>query len=363
MPVKKEKKSFLNIDVSLGGVSLVEKAVFAKHLAVMLNAGLVLVDAFEIAVDSANGKFKKVLKKVYTSLEAGNTLADSLSKYPKVFSGLFIDVTRAGEIAGTLPENLENIAGQLDKEHKLVSKVKGAMAYPSVILVAAFFLALGMSYYILPQITPLFTGLKVELPVTTRMVMWFSKVMQNHGGKVILGTIVGISSLVWLAKQPFTHPFTHWVLLKMPIAKRIVVNNNLARFCLTLGTLLRSGIPIDESLQITNRTVSNYYYRRLLLKVAKNIERGSTVSSNLKRREDLFPKLVTSMIHVGEESGKLDETLLYLADFYELEVDNATKTLTTALEPVLLVVIGVVVGVLALSIITPIYEITGSIKR
>jgi type IV pilus assembly protein PilC len=362
-PIKKSKGVNLNINISIGKVSLTQKAVFAKHLSVMLKAGLTINEALEIAEESSKGKMKSILAKVRSGVESGNSLADSFEKYPKVFSRLFIDVTRAGEKSGSLSENLENVAMQIEKERQLVSKVKSAAAYPTVILVAAFFLALGMAYYVLPQITPLFSGLDIELPITTRMVIWFSDLMRDSGGRLLLGIFIGFSFISWLAKQKFSQPVTHWLTLHLPIISKISHNSNLARFSLTLGTLLKSGLTIDEALEITKRTVPNYYYRKFLTLVGQRIERGSTMSVNLAKKRKLFPRLVTSMVHVGEESGQLDESLLYLAEYYEGEVDTATKTLTTALEPILLIVIGLVVGTLALSIITPIYEITGNVRR
>lgn len=360
---KKQKQSILSADLAIGRVTLVQKAVFAKHLAVMLASGMLINEALHVSGSAAKGKMRSVILGLAGSVESGNSLSDAMRTYPKIFSGLFIDVVGAGEASGNLPENLENIASQLEKEKNLISKVKSAMTYPAVILVAAFIMALAMSYYVLPQVTPLFTGLGVELPLTTRLVIWFSTLVQEHGGKLFIGIVSVITITIVFVKQQFSHPITHWILLKTPIVRSIVRNSNLARFSLTFGVLLRSGLTIDEALNITSRTVPNYYYRKAIRTTWKSIQKGATVADTLARHEKLFPKLLTSMVHVGESSGKLDESLVYLASFYELEVDSSTKTLTTAIEPILLLGIGVVVGTLALSIITPIYEITGNVSR
>lgn len=359
----KKRKSLLQLDISIGRVPLVQKAVFAKHLAVMLKSGLLINEALAIAEESARGKMKRVIEDVKKSVESGNTLSSSLGKHPKIFSGLFVDVARAGEESGTLAQNLGNIANQLEKEANLKSKIKSAMAYPVVVLVAAFIMALAMAYYVLPQITPLFTGLNIELPVTTRIVIWFSNVVQQYGDKLFLGIILFILAAAWTVRQKFSYPVTHGLFLRVPLLKKISMNSNLARFSLTLGTLLKSGLVIDEALDITTRTVSNFYYRRAIGRAAKKIQKGGGLAPNLILEQSLFPRLVSSMVHVGEQSGTLDETLLYLADFYEREVDSSTKAFTIALEPMLLIVVGVVVATLALSIITPIYEITGNIGR
>ncbi len=280
---QKGKGSALSQDIAIGKVTLTQKAVFAKHLAVMLAAGLLINEALEIAEDSSKGKLKSIIKRVRRSVEAGNSLADSFAAYPKVFGGLFIDVTRAGERSGNLSGNLENIAAQLEKEKNLISKIKSAMAYPTVILVAAFLLALGMSYYVLPQITPLFTGLNVELPLTTRVVIAFSTLVQEHGVRLILGILIGAFILVWAVRQKFSHPVTHWISLHMPIIRHITMSSNLARFSLTLGTLLKSGLTVDEALEITERTVPNFYYRHAIKKTARRIQKGTSVSANLSQ--------------------------------------------------------------------------------
>lgn len=358
-----KKLPFWKKEISFGRVSVVDMAVFAKHLSVMIEAGLTVHESLEIAADSAKGKLKKVIGKLVGFIEEGTSLADAMAKYPKVFPGLFTDVVRAGEASGTLAGNLTNIAEQLKREEQLVRRVKSAMTYPAIVLIAAFFLALGMAYYILPQITPLFKGLKgIELPLSTRMVLWFSDLMRAHGLAVVTGSLAILVGVVALARANFSQPVTHKILLKFPLLKHISKSSNLARFCLTFGTLLGSGVNIDNAVQITSGTVTNRYYRLALAKVASEIQSGKSMAENLQQFEHLFPKLVINMVNVGEQSGNLSETLLYLADFYEQEVDTSTTALTTALEPILLLLIGVVVTTLGLAIITPIYEITGSVS-
>ena len=362
---KKTRESFLKRDFSLpfGRVSLVQKALFAKHLAVMLRSGLPINEAFTIIIDSNKGRFKNVLKKILISVQNGNTLSSSFERFPAVFGGLFVNTTRAGESSGTLEENLENLAVQLEKEKELQAKITGAMVYPAFVMFAAFIMGMGMSFFVLPKITPLFEGLKVNLPWTTRVLISFSHFVQNSGVPLFFGIVLGIVFLIWLNRQKFVKPVTHFVLLYFPVIKNISRNANLARFCRMLGMLLRSGLNIDEALGITADTLGNYYYRTALTKVSRRIGKGNKLSTNLNEYAKYFPPMVVSMVRVGEESGKLEETLLYLADFYDLEVDGATKALATAIEPILLLFIGGVVMVLALSIITPIYSITSGISR
>jgi type II secretory pathway component PulF len=358
-----KKKGIMNMNFEFGGVSLVEKALFAKHLAVMLKSGITITEALTISADSAKGKMSQILEQVGESVASGNTLSDSFARFPKVFDGLFINTTRAGESSGTLVESLENISTQLEKEKELSSKIKGAMVYPMVVLIAAFLLGLALAFFVLPKITPLFEGLKVDLPFTTVWLIKFSHFIQNNGLSFFLSIIGATALLVWLARQKFSRPFTHMLLIKIPIIKNIVLNANISRFARTLATLLRSGVRIDESLDIVKGTVGNFYYRKALERVSRNIRTGSRLSNNLELAPELFPILVTKMVNVGEQSGKFEETLTYLAEFYEDEVDTATKNLSTAIEPALLIFIGLVVAFLALSIITPIYNITGNIQR
>jgi len=361
--VKKQKNSALEMNISIGRVSLTQKALFAKHLAVMLKSGLTITEALDIAKNSTEGKLKKVLGDVLKSVRSGRSLSESFQNHPKVFSELFINVTYAGEKSGTLVENLENISDELKKEKDLITKVKGAMVYPIVVLGATFALGMVLAFVVLPKITPLFEGLKVDLPVTTRSLIWFSHFIQDYGLYLFFGIIGAIFFFLWLIRQEFSKPVTHKILLNTPILKNLVINTNLSRFARTLRMLLKSGVNIDESLNITKKTLSNYYYRNVLEDVSKRVGMGVKLADAIEAHNNLFPLLLVKMVNVGEQSGKFEDTLFYLADFYEAEVDASTKTLATAIEPALLIFIGLTVGFLALSIITPIYDITGNIQK
>lgn len=356
-------KRFLNISLSVGRVGLTQRAITAKHLAVMLKSGLSITEALAVARDSAGGKLRRILGKVLKSVESGHTLSSSLAEHPKIFSGFFVNAVYAGETSGTLSESLENIAEQLEKEKELVSKVRGAMVYPIIVLTVAVILGAILSFVILPKIIPLFEGLKVDLPWTTRMLIKFSRFMEQYGSYVLIGGAVLVVLLFWLSRRTFSQPFTHRLLLFLPVFRKVSHDVNLARFCRTLGMLLKSGVTIDAALNITADTTRNFYYRQALLEVGRDVGRGAKLSKSLERFNHLFPPLVTRMIKVGEESGRYEETLFYLANFYEVEVDTSTKSLSAAIEPALLIVMGLVVGFLALAIITPIYDITGRIGR
>jgi type II secretory pathway component PulF len=255
------------------------------------------------------------------------------------------------------------VAKQLTKEKELIDKIKGAMFYPLIILVLGLVIGLALAFFVLPKITPIFTALKVDLPITTRFLIWFSGLIQNYGF-ILLAILVGfIIFAIWLARQKFFKPVSHFLFLHLPIISKLSRYKNLSQFCRTLGTLLRSGLSLDEALQITENTVSNYYYKKSIAEVGRRISRGGTLSENLTEYSEYFPRLTIGMIRVGEKSGSLEEEFFNLANIYETEVDNTAKTLSTAVEPILLIIIGVIVGGLALSIITPIYKITGSVYR
>ena len=358
---EQQKKSMLNI--SFGGASLKDMALFAKNMAIMLKSGLPLYEAVSIAQESSQGKLKQALDEVSQSIQSGQSLSDSFARHPKVFSGLFVNATMAGESSGTLVENLENISTELEKERELKSKIQGAMVYPIVVLITAFILGMVLALVVLPKITPLFSGLRIELPFSTRVLIAVSEFMQAYGIWFAIAMFGAVFAFVWFIRQKFSHPITHRIMLLTPIIKKVNRASSLARFSRTLAMLLRSGVRIDEALEITAHSTKNYYYRKAILTISDRIKKGSKLSDNLARFPSYFPPLLTRMVGVGEESGEFEDTLFYLAEFYEDEVDQSTKALSTAVEPILLFLIGGVVAFLALSIITPIYEITGNIKR
>jgi len=360
---KKAKKSLLEKDVSIGGVSIDQKVVLVKNLSIMLKAGLTITEALKINLDQASGKLKKVLRGVLKSVMSGHSLSESLNRYPRIFTGLLSNIVQAGEISGTLEENLKNIAQQLERDKELRAKIKGAMFYPIVVLVAAFLLGIAVTFLVLPKITPLFEGLKMDLPITTRVLIFISHAIKDNGVLIFLGLAGFIILTLWLVKRKFSRPITHYLLLKIPLLGNITKKTNITRLCGILGILLKSGLNINEALEVVQKTLNNYYYQDSINDIVKSVTRGGGIANNLAKYPNLYPKIMVRMIQVGEKSGKLEEVLFYLADYYNTEVENSTKSLSNSIEPVLLIIIGLGVGFLALSIITPIYEITGNVRR
>jgi type IV pilus assembly protein PilC len=355
-------KNFLKKEFHFGKISLSEKYLFAQHLSVMLRSGVPLLEALNILQEQAEGKFQIVLSKVLSSINAGQTLANSLARQPSVFSGLFVSMVRSGEVSGNLEKSLVNISSQLKKQEELENKIKIALLYPAIVVAIAIIVGSLMSYFVLPRIAPLLKGLTVELPLSTKILIWFSDLMKNYG-LIIFGGLFLISTVLnWLRQQSFVYPFTHFCLLKFPVINKIIINSELARFSYTLSSLLSSGINIDKALEITKETLNNFYYSSSVYKIQKRVMKGNKVSKSLIDFSELYPGIFINMVRVGEKSGELDKVLLYLSNIYEKKLNDAVEYLVIIIEPLFLVIIGLLVTFLALAIITPIYEVTGNIS-
>ena len=358
--------SSINLKINipfLNRVSLNQIAIFSKQMAIMMASGVNIIEALSIARDSSTGKFSDVIGKVIASVEAGRPLADSLQVHQDTFSNLYISTVKIGESSGNLPESLTNLSEQLEKQRELTAKVKGVLMYPAIILTAIIGVGIFVFYFILPKILPLFRQLDVELPLTTIILIWIATLVENHGILLLIGFILVIIATPLVLKWKKLNPITHWLMLNTPGLKTFVKSITLASFCRTMGILLKSGINIDQALEITGNSLNNHYYTKALIEVEQNVIKGASLGPTLTIHDNLFPKLVTQMISIGEESGNLDEAFTYLSEYYEKEVDNAAKTLPSLIEPVLLLVIGMMVGFLALSILSPIFKITGSVRR
>ncbi|MDP3971231.1 MAG: type II secretion system F family protein [bacterium] len=369
MAIKKNKqdtlveKNLFQNEVTIGKINIEQKMLFAKYCAIMLASGIPIVETIRITVDQSSGKMRRVLIKVLKTIETGQKLSDALAKFPKVFSELYVNMVKIGEESGTLEQNFTYIASQLKKDKELRDKIKGALIYPITVLGAAGILGFSFALFVLPQLSGFFSGLRIELPLSTRILLWLSNFFDQYGIEVFLVVVVGGSFLAWVIRQKFSQPVVHWIVLRIPIVKGVVKYTNLIQFCRTLSLLLKSGLTIDNALKITHNTVSNYYFKQAITDITKHVKRGASVSEHIAFHEDIFPKIVSRLVSVGEKSGRIEENLNYLADFFDDELDNTTKSLSTALEPVMLIFIGLVVAALAISIITPIYEITGNITQ
>ncbi|MDP4008577.1 MAG: type II secretion system F family protein [Candidatus Peregrinibacteria bacterium] len=357
-----EKKSLFQKELSIGGINATAILLFTKHLAITIKSGLTLVEGLEILLDQSKGKMESVLIGVLETVRSGKSFSEALCAYTKYFSPIYINMVRTGELSGTLEDNLARLVIDLNKAQILRRKIKSAMIYPMFVFVAVFGLGMSVALFVLPKILPLFRTLDVELPITTRGLIWVAEVFENHGFSLLVGTVLGVTLLLWLLRRDFVKPFTHRLILKIPVVKTIVRNINLERFTRTFGTLLESGLPLDQSLQITADAMENRAYHSVVLSFLPEVKSGNSLLMAVSKHPKLFPMITSRMIGVGEKTGNLDNTLKYLAGFYEDEVDETTKNLSTVLEPVLLIVIGIIVGTVAISILGPIYQITGNLS-
>lgn len=354
--------SFMSL-LGVGWVPNVVKVTFAKHMSLMIKAGLPIDEAVRVLAEQAQGRFRKALTGVLSAVEGGRQLSEGFAQYPKIFPELFIATIRAGESSGTLERSLDDLAVQLTKSYDLQRKIKGAMIYPVLVLVAAGGIGMGLSLFVLPRIIDLFDSITVELPLATKIMIGFSRFMAAYGVPFTIGVILGLFGLIQLMGWKPIRPFSHGLLLRMPIFGKLARNFNLALFSRTMATLLKSGVTIGDAFEITSNTISNARFKKALLRVRQGTETGVPASTVLEEFPRLFPSIATRMLAVGERSGKLEETFQYLAEFYEDEVDVTSKNLSTILEPVLLIFIGLTVAYIAVAIITPIYNFIGNIER
>ena len=325
-------------------VPLQEKILFTKNLALTLKSGVSLVNSLALLKRQAKSPS---LKKILDSL-----IRDAES----------VNIIKIAEVSGTLPENLLYLGGELQKQHDLRRKVKGALVYPVIILIATVVIAVTMVVFVFPKILPLFQNAKVELPFTTRLLIVVSKLVSDYGILLFVGAvalIVGFRLFLKLKSFRFAYNIA---LSYLPIVGRSIVNYNMANFTRTLALLLRSGVKIIEALAITSRTTGNLVYRRELEKSAEYVRTGEFLSKYLSQKPKRFPALLANMIEVGENTGNLNDNLFYLAEYYENEVDDFVKNLSNILEPILLLFMGGIVGFIALSFITPIYQLTKSFQ-
>lgn len=346
-------------------VSFLDKVFFTKHLSVMLKSGIVLNEAVAILKDqSKNSAFKKVLSGVLADLDNGQSLSVSLGKFPKTFDFLYLAVVSTGEDSGTLEDNLDYLAKELTKQYEFRKKVQGALLYPAIIFVTMSVVGAVISLFVLPQLTELFKSLDVELPLATRILLAFAQTMKTNGPIIIAALFGFIVLIVALIKTPFVKPIWHSLILKLPIFGPYFQNIQLALFCRTFGIMLKSGLPIVNALKATEESAENMVYKSYIKRLLKAVEGGKTLESELiTNRYPYMPLIVTRMIGVGEKTGKLDEVLLYLGEFYEEEVDGMTKNLPTLIEPILLIFMAGMVGFLAYAIISPIYQFTGAVGK
>ena len=348
---------------SIRKIKLIDKITFIKNLSVMIKAGLPVSKALRIiTVQTTNPRFVKVLIDISRQVEGGTSLADSMQKYPRVFPSIFVSMVHVGEVSGNLEQNLGYLAEQMQRDYDLMSKAKGAMIYPVVVMVAMAIVGFLMFTLVLPKLTSTFTDLNVQLPFMTRVVIGMVNVFAHFGILLLVGTIGLVVAFIYWRRTESGKKVIHKAVLYIPIFAPIVIKINTARFVRVFSSLIKSGMPIVEALEVSSNVVGNIYYRKIISDAAGKVKIGSPLTTAFKKEPKLFSNLVIQMMEVGEESGTTDEVLTQVASFYEAELDQTMKNLSSILEPVIMMVIGTLVGFLAVALITPIYSITSAIN-
>lgn len=356
-------KKAAEIQFKIGtGVKRLDVSRFTRQFATMIGAGLPLVQCLDIlATQMENKEFSKIVSQVKDSVQGGATLSEALGRHPKIYDTLYCNMVEAGEVGGALDAILNRLAVYREKADQLVRKVKGAMVYPAVIVVVAVAVTVGMLVFIVPVFAKMFGGLNAELPMPTQVILKVSNFMRDNF-LIILGAIGGLAALfLWWKKTPGGALAVDKMLLRTPVLGNLVRKSAVARFTRTLGTLLSSGVSIIEALEITAKTAGNLVIANAISKSVISIAEGDTITAPLKET-GVFPPMVTQMISVGEKTGGLDEMLNKIADFYDEEVDEAVSALTSVIEPIIIVFMGVVIGAIMIAMYLPMFDIIGKIQ-
>ena len=352
-----EKGKELAIPKFGGGVSQKEIAIFTRQFSVMIDAGLPLVQCLEIlGSQQKNRVFQKVLFQVRQDVESGANLADSLRKHPKVFDDLFCNMIAAGESGGILDTILQRLSGYIEKRVKLTSAVRSAMIYPVAVITIAVGVVVIILWKVIPTFAILFEGLGATLPLPTRITIAASNFLARYMPVIVLGMGAIAFFLVRYKKTYKGRRHIDAIMLKMPVLGELMRKIGVARFCRTLGTLIQSGVPILEGLDITARTSGNAIIEDAIMATRKSIEEGRTIAGPLEET-GVFPSMVVQMISVGEQTGALDVMLSKIADFYEDEVDEAVENLMALLEPIMILFLGIMIGGIVISMYMPMFSL------
>ena len=346
----------------LTSVPLAEKLFFIQHLGIMLKAGISLSTALKtLAKQTTNKRFARIIADISRNVEKGVSFTESLKPHEKIFGQLFINMIESGEISGKLEEVLKRLYLQFKKNHELLSKVKGALIYPIVILIAMSGIGTFMMIAVVPKITAMFKDFNAELPLATKLLIKFSDSLVANGLLYLVALIVVILTIVQLIKTKRGRYAFHGLLLKLPIFSPIIKKINLARFARTTSSLLKTDIMIIKSFQIAANVLGNVHYRQALMEMSDKIKKGGTINEVVANYPKLFPPVVAQMIAVGEDTGELDYILEELAEFYEGEIDQTMNNLPAIIEPILILALGLVVGGMAVAVIMPMYTLTSAI--
>lgn len=337
---------------------------FAKHLSVMLKSGITINEALgELSEEASSARLRKILVRVKADIEAGTPLSEAFGKERYTFGDIFISIVKAGEVSGTLEENLEFLATWLEHNNDIKREVHGAMLYPAIVFCATIGMSAGLSLMVLPRLIPVFSQLAVELPWPTRFLLGMTEFLQSSWFIALIGIGAFSVGFIFLNRLMPVRRVTHRVVLALPFFGKLLRQYQLTLIGQLFTTLFRSGMSIYEILDITSEGATNLVYRDALREIGTKINKGTSLASAMREAPKLFPRNMISIVAVGEKSGTIDESFVYLTEYYRKEVYSATKRLPTVIEPILLLLMGMMVAFIAIAIIMPIYQFTSQIRH
>ncbi|MDP3973843.1 MAG: type II secretion system F family protein [Candidatus Daviesbacteria bacterium] len=340
-------------------VSFSDLVRFTRQLATMIGAGLVLSEALDILDEQEeNKKLKKALGEISDAVKGGMTLAQSFSRHPEIFPAIYVNLVKSGEASGKLDQVLLKMADNLEKEREFRARIKGALIYPMVVIIMMVAVIVLMITFVIPRLTALYTDAQIDLPLPTKILIAVSSFFTTFWWALLIALAAGIYGLRRWGKTQEGKLVLDKLLLKMPIVGKIITSVTLTNFTRTFGLLVSAGIPLLEAINIVSDITDNSVFKRSLKESYIGVERGLPFSTLLP--SPLFPRIVGQMVKVGEETGKVDEIFFKLSDYFESEADHMVKNLTVAIEPIILIILGIGVGFLVISIILPIYKLTTS---
>ncbi len=361
----KEKGKLFSLNFSFGSISTRDLVIFTRQLSTMIDAGLPLVRGLDIiASQHPNQKFKQIIVRVKEDVEAGSTFADSLAKHPKVFSNLYTQLIKAGETGGVLDVILQRLASYLEKMDSIKRKIKGAMVYPSIVISVAIMVLAIVIIFVVPVFAEMFKDMGTTLPALTQLVVDISFFTRHN----ILYILIAVAAIFFLVGFSYSRSYRirrlfDAFLLKLWLVGPLLLKTVISRFCRTLATLTAGGIAILDGLEITAKASGNIITEEAILEARKGISEGQTLAEPLMARPKLFPPMVVQMISVGEQTGALEDMLNKIADFYEEEVDIAVASLLSALEPIMITVLGATVGVIVVSMYLPMFKLVATMAN
>lgn len=363
----------ISLNEKIGGLTkqrrkkITEKdvVIFTRQFATLFNAGIPIVQGLDIlAKQTENRSLGAIIGQIKTDVETGATLSDAMRRHPKIFDDLFVNLVAAGETGGVLDDILQRLATYIEKMMKLKKKVKGALIYPSIVIGVAVLVIALIMVFVIPVFAKIFGEMGVALPLPTRVVVGASNFLAGIGGLILLGSLVAlVIAVVRYRRSEQGKRVTDKLFLQLPLIGELLRKVAVSRFSRTLGTLIQSGVPILDALEICAKSSGNKIVEELIYDVRRDVSAGKTLAEPLSKTASIFPAMVVQMVNVGESTGALDQMLIKIADFYDDEVDNTVANLMTMLEPLLMVVLGGVIGFIVVALYLPIFKMGEVISK